>query len=310
MKKLFLFAFWAVGLMFFFACSKENLDDVSTSKVEPKGSSGDVYLENGYLVMKDLTTADSLLNALSKMTSSQIEAWENSLGLVSARSQYEPLFEEYENISSREEFLAFKAKYANQLSFNESDEEDNSIDYPFIPTPYTPLLNSDGIMKIGSSVFQYTKSGRNAVYDGNLNKLKNIAQYTGDEMVEIQMKSKSSQTSTIDNFSGWRTFGSRRFINELMVEKIRIWYADKEWQRYNRYYLRQRGQKKSIFGWNDYRTVYYFNRLYFKYGTDVTRYTELGDESEELQTAYVFFSVTPIQYSYGSNTTPDQGNRF
>jgi hypothetical protein len=102
----------------------------------------------------------------------------------------------------------------------------------------------------------------------------------------------------------WWEFGKKRLTNELMVEKWRIWYADNEWHRQNRYFFRQRGQKKSVLGWNDYRTEYWFYNLYLKIGSDATRYGA-GDTSNELQTATVNLYTSPLNViNYPNDQTP------
>lgn len=219
MKKFKFYAMMALVLTVFSACQNDELAVEQPQAVAAVENIPDVYLENGYLAFKSLEVVDSVMNVLATMTREAKDAWEAQLGFQSARADFEKLFDEYEQLATIEELLAFKQKYQARLTFNDADPEDNSIDYPFIPTPLTPLLNSEGIIKIGKSLFQYTKSGRNAVYDGDLNKLKNIAQFRGDDMVEIQMQTKSTETSVIDEFADdnptsgnpnrWWTFGKK-----------------------------------------------------------------------------------------------------
>jgi hypothetical protein len=182
MEKIYFYVLVTIAV-FFAACKDDGITVTDQGNGFDPCTMPDVYVENGYLAFKDLSTVDSVLHVLSQMARDGKDAWDTQMGFTSARSEFEKLFDEYEQLASRDEFLTFKGKYKDRLTFNETDEDDNSIDYPFFPTPLAPLLNTEGIVKIGKSLFQYTKSGRIAVYDGDLHKLKNFEQFRGDKMV-------------------------------------------------------------------------------------------------------------------------------
>ena len=129
----------AMVLTVFNACTKDELKTIPDEGIA-KTSKADVYLENGYLAFKNMNAVDSTMNVLSKMTRQEKDAWEQKIGLKSARYEFSILFDEYEKLTSKEEFLKFKSKYAAQLKFNEMDESDCSIDYPYESTLNIPLL--------------------------------------------------------------------------------------------------------------------------------------------------------------------------
>lgn len=142
----------AMVLTVFNACTKDELKTAPDEGIA-KTSKADVYLENGYLAFKNMNAVDSVMNVLSKMTRQEKDAWEQQMGLKSARAEFDKLFDEYEKLTSKEEFLKFKSKYADQLKFNEMDETDCSIDYPYISTFFRPVLNNNGVFKVGLSLF-------------------------------------------------------------------------------------------------------------------------------------------------------------
>jgi len=214
-----------------------------------------------------------VIKDLSKMSRQEKDAWEQKIGLKSARYEFSILFDEYEKLTSKEEFLKFKSKYANQLMFNEMDVTDCSIDYPFASTFFSPVLNNKGVFKVGLSLFKFTKENQIIILDGDMNKLENLSSYANDNTIIISSKLKSGgrkdADEIIDNFGNWNTSGDRRLLNELRIAYWVIWnqpvvggttFVTKG---YN-FYLRQRCQKNTLFGWSNYSTTYVFNNIFCK----------------------------------------------
>lgn len=129
MKKLMFMAVFAMVLTVFNACTKDELKTIPDDGIAKTGKA-DVYLENGYLAFKNMDAVDSVINVLNSMSRQEKDAWEQKIGLKSARAEFDQLFDEYEKLTTKEAFLKFKAKYADKLKFNEMDETDCSIDYP------------------------------------------------------------------------------------------------------------------------------------------------------------------------------------
>ncbi|WP_423129064.1 hypothetical protein [Gaoshiqia sp. Z1-71] len=324
MKKFKFYAMMAFVLTVFSACQNDELAVEQPQAVAAVENIPDVYLENGYLAFKNFNAVDSVLNSIAGKTREEMDAWDTEVGITSARSEFETLFDEYEQLSSMEEFQAFKSKYYDQLNFNDAEEDDCSIDYPFMPNPYTNLLNSDGMIKIGQSLFKFTKLSKIAVYDGDLEKMNNIDQYRADPMVEITMQTKDSRNYVYNDvwiYPGsnppveerWHQFGSRKMICELMVyqEKyleftVSTYYH--YWQRTNVVFFQQRALKKDAFGWNSYQATFEFNNLYVKLGTQTTIFVP-GATSPSRKTARVSDLVweqdLKMVYSSDSSTKPD-----
>ena len=275
--------------MLFSACQKEELKTGEDSDVILE-TKPDVYLENDYLVFKNMDAVDSVIQDLNQMTRQEKDVWEQQIGFKSARAGFEKLFDEYETLSSKEEFLAFKKKYSAQLKFNEMDETDCSIDYPYACTYYASVMNSNGVFKVGLSLFKYTRDNQIIVLDGDLNKLKNIAEFAEDKNVIISTNLKStaeykSESVLLHDFpefdpSGrgdrwWLNYGygsDRKLLNELKVvnwvywETVRVYDNPLSLSKTTvtkgyRVYLRQYGLKKGTFGWNTYYTTYVCQNL-------------------------------------------------
>ncbi|MDP2890863.1 MAG: DUF4848 domain-containing protein [Bacteroidota bacterium] len=265
----------AMVLTVFNACTKDELKTTPDEGIAKTGKA-DVYLENGYLAFKNMNVVDSVMNVLNSMSRQEKDVWEQKIGLKSARAEFNQIFDEYEKLTTKEEFLKFKAKYADKLKFNEMDESDCSIDYPYECSYYRSIMNNKGIFKVGLSLCQYTRENQIIVLDGDMKKLENLNAYSNDKNILVSVHLKdggiNNQTDLIADFPGfdpsnnnnrWWINGDkdRKLLNELKVAKMVSWnqpvaggpvYTTKSCN----FYLRQYGLKKGTFGWNNYSTVY------------------------------------------------------
>ena len=288
MKKLFVFAMTAALLTIFNGCQKDEMVGQLADEQLQAAVKSDVYVENGYLAFKNMEAVDSVIQMLTKMTADEKLAWENQMGFISARSEFDALFEIYDILQSYEEFLAFKKQNNKSLRFNETDKDDCSIDYPFATKYFIPVLNREGIYKVGKSIIKYTRNNQFAVLDGDAKKLKNIDSYLNDKAVivfpEPELKSGSiidKEVTSIHAFPEDNPNGDsnpfhrkpgidkRKLKNELYYE--RYIYLEVIDMGNNHYidsyengilvYLNQRGQKVSWGKWRDYETVYSISRI-------------------------------------------------
>ncbi len=287
MKKIVCMAAIAMVLTVFNGCTKEELK-TSPDDVIAKTGKADVYLENGYLAFKNMNAVDSVINLLSKMSRNEKDLWEQKIGLKSARFEFDKLFDEYEKITTKEEFLKFKAKYATQLKFNEMDDTDCSIDYPYISTFFIPVLNRKGIFKVGLSLFQYTKENQIIILDGEMKKLENLTAYMNDKNVIQKTSLKVARSKNgfvmMDEFVGncpfnpkqayWTT-GDRRLLNQLTIDMWVYWEDTDPLLVVNKGYkfcLKQNAQKKSwLVGWRNYGTIYEFKNVNYKIDNNAYR---------------------------------------
>ena len=295
----------AMVLTVFNACTKDELKKPLDDGIA-KTVKADVYLENGYLAFKNMNAVDSVVNVLSKMSRQEKDVWEQQIGLKSARFEFDNLFAEYEKLASKDDFLKFKAKYKNQLKFNEMDETDCSIDYPYACSYFSSVMNNNGIFKVGLSLFQFTKESQIIVLDGDMKKLQNLSAYANDKNVIINSKLKSTQNESdnllsqfdTDNPFGapnvWWTSGDRRLNNQLRwLKYLYVLTNDGTWYtvRYGYvYYLRQESHTHTWLGWNTYFTTYQFKNVIYKCGSLPTGAAIFpnGGESPEVKPQYTW----------------------
>lgn len=304
----------AIVLTVFNACTKDELKTAPDEGLA-KTSKADVYLENGYLAFKNMNAVDSTINVLSKMTRQEKDTWEQKIGLKSARYEFSMLFDEYEKLTSKEEFLKFKSKYADQLKFNEMDETDCSIDYPYESTYYASVMNNKGIFKVGMSLFKYTKENQIIVLDGDMKKLENLSAYANDKTVLVSTKLKDGGENLahncLDNFGNWQYMegiSDRRLINEIWINEWVYWnhpygsptYVTKGYK----FYLHQASQKYTWLGrWTNYSTTYVAQNILVKVGSDPTMQC-VGGTSPEVDPDYdwdIKSYQTNMTYSGGAD---------
>lgn len=243
----------------------------------------DVYVENGYLAFKNMEAVDSVITMLSKMTIQEKEAWETQMGFKSARAEFDKLFEEYDRLETYEAFLSFKERNKGKLKFNETDNTDCSIDYPFATRYFTPILNSNGVYKVGKTIIKYSLDNQVAILDGDINKLNTINDGVVLKYGLVRNNIISIHGFPEDNPNGdytnpWHRkpdISDRKLKNELYVERYLYYFQDRwennQWVPYYEngliVYLNQRGQKVSWGSWRDYATTYSLKEIRFQVGS-------------------------------------------
>ncbi|RIJ49861.1 hypothetical protein D1614_03720 [Maribellus luteus] len=320
MKKLVWFAMVVAGLSIFNACEKsDELTGPNDEKLVVETVKPDVSSEDGYLVFKNIEAVDSIILLLSRMTTLEIEAWEKSMDIISARSEFEQLFSEYEKLNSYEEFLTFKNKNHEKLKFKDLVADDHSIDYPYATIHFLPVLNNKGLVKIGQSLIKYTKENQILIKNGDINALNNLHKNIEDNNVVVSktLKSVESNELVVDNFpdydplnrlnTAWHMVegvSKRRMINELIFETWREYLGvegvSSKWRRGYFVYFQQRAHKKTWTGWNSYTTRYYFDEMKLRVGNNETWFFNPNPyiTSPERKTGRVkmYTYYTPIQY--------------
>ena len=317
MKKLVLFAMIVAVLGIFNACEKsDELIDQSIDEQLLDVTKPDVYSENGYLVFKGINAVDSIIAQLSKMTKEEKRTWEDKMGFKSASANFDALFDEYDKIESQEEFIKFKQKHEGELIFNEKDPDDWSIDYPFQTRYFFPILNQDGIYKIGNSLVKYTPKNQIIALDGDMTKINDIESYKNDERLVLLPSLKSvdlNDKHIYDSFEddnidpgvfdvwSYNPDRDRRLRNELWRENY--WYefngvTSSGWK----IVFYQKGQKENWRGkFKDYKTVYGVQNVTIKVGTYPTHNYHTNNPS---YTGEVYDSVREFASAHqnGSNS--------
>ncbi|MBN2636104.1 MAG: hypothetical protein JXR61_07525 [Prolixibacteraceae bacterium] len=315
MKKFILLCM-AMGLLTIFnGCQKDELgvgqlaDEVQPQQVVTP----DVYVENGYLAFKNMNAVDSVIHLLNTMTTPEKENWELQMGIKSARAELQELYNEYDKISSKKEMFSFKEKNEANLKFEGQNPEDWSIDYPYATRYFLPVLNSEGVYKVGRSIIKYTKFDQIIIYDGDLEKLNNLDKYATNDNVVFMSGLKSATDENrifLDDFENdnpdpnqnpnkWYTVGKRRLRNQLIWDN----YSYDDGVNRNsgwKLIFHQKGEKKGIFGWRQYKTVYGYQDINFSinYGPSVWI-----QHNSPLYTPEVYYTSITCASDHANGTT-------
>jgi hypothetical protein len=277
MKKLVLLAMVATVLTIINGCQKDEMVSQLADEQLQEAVKPDVYLENGYLAFKNMEAVDSVIQMLGKMTTSEKEAWENQIGLKSARSEFDKLFEEYDKLESYEAFLAFKKRNLDKLKFNETDPDDCSIDYPFETKYFLPILNKNGVYKLSNAIVTYTNHKMLVMVNGQTHEL-NLNVSIDDKILieDSLLKSSTPQRISLYNFpeddplknnNPWHrksNISDRKLKNELYFDGYVDNISGETWSIGYVLLLDQHGQKVSWGKWRDYETEYGIGQIKFQ----------------------------------------------
>ena len=258
MKKLVFVAMVAMGLSIFNACQKsDELVDQGVDVQLLEAIKPGVYSENGYLVVQNYETADSLRMMLQNKSLEEQSNWENQLGLKSAktfRAQASDKLFGFENLTEAK-------KYAEELVnagyFNMAD---SSLCYPFNDYTWDCILNKNGVIKIGGILYNFQKGAQISIIDG---KVETLNQYlinpeTCDTaLVKIYSYSKLKSTlptnyGTVKSITTYSAGGGIRWTYSLCLGMSTLQVPD-AWgnlitvQTGLKYYLYFHEQKKKTF---------------------------------------------------------------
>jgi hypothetical protein len=147
-----------------------------------------VQVRNGMLEFPDRQAYDQVNQRLEKMSKDELNKWESSLtGFVSIRSiYYQALSEEetfFENGGSLSGHCAFVNEHIGALKFLSEDALDMLPNLP----PHTErrlssLVNEEGLVKIGNSIFEYRGLSIKEIRDGDEAKIKLLNNYVTSDM--------------------------------------------------------------------------------------------------------------------------------
>ncbi len=174
MKKLVLFAMIVTCFSIFNACEKSNeLIDQGVGKQLKEAIVPDVYSENGMLIFKSQQIFDSIIAQIQNMNDDEFSNWENSLGFISANTYLLKAEDEFINADSKDEIDNFKKRHSDFLKISDDFEE---IDLRFYSKAIGNVLNVEGKVKIGSSLYLFTDEKEYIILNGDekcLTELKN-----------------------------------------------------------------------------------------------------------------------------------------
>lgn len=331
MKKLLLFAMAIATLSIFNACEKG--EDLINSEVNAKlqeESTPDVYSENGYLVVRDFTTADSMRIALQNKSLKEQSNWESQMGLKSAkmfRAQASDKLDKFEN-------LVEAKKYAEKLvKEGYFTMVDSSLCYPFLDYTWDCILNKDGIIKISDVLYCFQKDAQVAITDGNektLNQFLSNPENCDTSLIKLYSYPKLKSTTP----TSYGTVASERIYTEEggIRWTLYLCYSQATMEAPNpnggeitiqnglKYYLYFHKQKKKLFGWRDSKGYFSHQHISYNFGgnydsyqggysqiyTDMTpasgysqiNYSELSNVYFDVEQWNFYWPLSPIPSSY------------
>ena len=183
---MFVIALTAISGLFY-ACSDEELNDVSSPETDFT-----VRAKNGYLEFKDQATFDKIQASLENQDDEALDAWESQFrGFTSLRSMeaqamdaQEAYFEKLRNMTEVErkalsqsdenfwysEYLKertslFVLKDSGQYYLNASLASSNLVDF----------LNQDGVYKVGDEIRMYGDNFLKIIRDGDDSKIEKLS---------------------------------------------------------------------------------------------------------------------------------------
>jgi len=173
MKNFIVFVMATLVLTIFNGCREDELNiGQLTDVIQPQEVvKPDVYAENGHLVFKSQEIFDSTLAVVQDMSDLELAEWENSLGFISANRFYLKAESEFVTIKTEDQKKEFKAKYSKYLKIS---NEFNEIDLNFYAKSLGNLLNIEGVVKIGTSLYLFTDTREYVILDGDESMLDNL----------------------------------------------------------------------------------------------------------------------------------------
>jgi hypothetical protein len=320
MKKLVLLAMVATVLTIFNGCQKDELvsqlaDEQPQLVVKP-----DIYVEGDYLVFKNFEVLDSLSKELNNKADETIKDFEAKIGFKSAYSYLRELKNKVEGLSESEipNFLenVFKRGYFNK--------ESNDFAYPFTIESFATVLNPDGKVQIGKTIYRFEGATQFIKADlSGLDNKKDIVNVEKKVLLDTNMnKLKSGDVTLKEVLIG--TTGSLRCKLEFkrdylpvkdwiivggQLEYVTVGY---NWRYYHRFYSYNQGwlyktDRDTYFNWKTQQlqiggdliapNLYYPYLNYF----NANPYTERSTVLKAVYTHVVYEGTT---FSPGPGTPP------
>ncbi|MBN2820349.1 MAG: hypothetical protein JXP36_15350 [Bacteroidales bacterium] len=302
----------AISLSIFNACQKsDELIDQSINAQFIEATRPDVYSENGYLVLQNFESVDSLRMMLQNKSLEEQSNWENQLGLNSAktfRAQASDKLFGFENLTEAK-------KYAEELVkvgyFNMAD---SSLCYPFNDYTWDCILNKNGVIKIGSVLYYFQKEAQISIIDGKietLNQFLNNPEVCDTTLVKIYpyptLKSTTpTNYGTVKSITTYSAGGGIRWTlsfcyGQVTMEVLDAWGRRITVQNGLKYYLYFHEQKKKTFGWRDEQDIFFHQHLSYNLGGNYDSYQ--GGYSTN------FTDMTPAS-SYSQVNTSELSNVY
>lgn len=277
MKKVNLFALLAIVVSSFSACQEDELMKSSgkESTLASLETEQDVYLENDYLVFKDLASLDSVAKLLCNADLTTQLAWEQPLNFVSAKTYRAQVNDKLLNEDNPVKAERYIHELAEEGYFSMTD---SAMTYPFYRMSWACVLNPDGLVKIGGALYSFSKLAQVTALDG---KKETLSRYFKGElgaedtlvMINSYLKTRTSGYYFGESLAAAsRQTSDRRLTIKLIYDAVAYYNPEiignnRVDQAYYEFYFHQ--ESKKIIGWGDKHTHFYiypamiqFNNLY------------------------------------------------
>lgn len=244
-------------LLFFFlilvACTKEPADIL----VINQQSEAPVTVENGILSFKNAQEFFNIVDSLNKLSIKEAAGYKANEGFLS-------LFTIRANYSECLATATEKSEYDRIiLEHSEFLVKGDTTDFKILNEIVYPVINKDGIVKIGDVLHKFTEDGQIMLHSNDFEQML-TATITDKETENLKIfvypdRIESKGICGLYQSSGWVYNGDRRSYIESQVIPT-IWTGEWGWFNYRTYVkVKGHGQKRGTFGWRDYDTYHWLD---------------------------------------------------
>ena len=335
MKRYFTLGYATVTALCFivlmFACQKE-------SSLIPTATSSQI--SENYLEFKDKDEFDKTVKDLAKKSRQELDDWDKTKNFVSLRGLFDRIVDEENTTADKEDALikenpklksTMKHQYSSLLNeCKQMISADNSgMDMKIFELEYAKVLNKDGIVKIGSSLYQFGADNYKIVTNADYSNVKKLSTLTNDNQTDnlkyypVRVSSQLIKNGRTNNEGYcWSNDGGQQGTNyglEAWATGYYYYLLDTSTWTFNNTVeagVRMKFCKNHWYGWTNYASSGYYVSGTYSFtisGLPVTPTsagptsytTPQGFSGESSQPSYSFIYRTwkGSAYPYGSSVT-------
>lgn len=196
MKKLFIKLILLCSIVFSFSISCEN--ENFTPKTDDITFDNRSMLEkaDAFLHFSSNEAFEDSVKLLSSLTRSELDSWEHSRKFVSLRNTYETIIDQetaqadLEELQIRQNANLLKTMKHKFTPLVRNSTQmilvslENGVEYKLFNPIYAKVLNKDGIVKIGKSIFQYGHAEIRQIVNGDKNEISKLSTINKNNQTE------------------------------------------------------------------------------------------------------------------------------
>ncbi len=224
-----------------------------------------VWVENGYLVVKDFHVLDSLEQMCIEMSENERQEWEKKIGFESAYSHFKSYFDAFDDLEDDNQMKVFQKQYQGVVKIID-ENECLDVDYPFNVHGKAEILSKDGKIKIGNTLWIYKNDRKITIENALKDRIEAFADAVNTDsengVIVDYYNLPMTRAGQADGFmtltGGDQHKDNRRYkwALDLYPEK-----ADGEERTILALYQQGYKRKNSKKSWRTYRTTYTIRRL-------------------------------------------------